>query len=131
MVKHTSFVALGLTALSLAACQTSAPTGGLASADTSQPEQKAGPQDAALTFSQAACGGCHAVEYPGASPNPNSPTFAAIANREGVSDETLAEWLANAHNYPEVMDFDLTAEQVELIAQHMRTLRRDDYRPEI
>ncbi|MFL0670878.1 MAG: hypothetical protein ACJLS3_05470 [Erythrobacter sp.] len=81
-------------------------------------------------FVEAACGGCHAVEPPFRSPNPESPSFAAIANREGLTEATLASWLTDAHNYPEQMDFTLTAAQAQAIADYMVTLRRADYRPE-
>lgn len=80
-----------------------------------------------LAFVQAACGGCHAVEPPSLSPNPSSPTFADIANSPGLTDDTLAIWLADAHNYPEEMDFDLNQGQVETIARHMLRLRDPDY----
>jgi len=82
-----------------------------------------------LAFVQAACGGCHAVESPGLSPNPASPTFADIANRKGLTRESLVSWLTNAHNYPEVMDFDLDPTQVEDVADHILTLKEADYRP--
>ena len=81
-----------------------------------------------LAFVQAACGGCHAVEEPGLSPNPASPPFADIANRKGLSHETLVTWLTDAHNYPEVMDFDLDPPQVDDIADYILTLRSDKYR---
>jgi mono/diheme cytochrome c family protein len=110
------------TALTLAAlaafttaCQTTAP-------------QAAAPKPP--TFVEAACGGCHATEPPFLSPNPESPSFAAIANREGLTEATLASWLFDAHNYPEQMDFTLTRAQAEAIADYMITLRRADYRPE-
>lgn len=96
-------------------CQTTAP-------------QAAAPKPPA--FVEAACGGCHATEPPFRSPNPESPSFAAIANREGLTDATLASWLKDAHNYPEQMDFTLTREQAEQIAAYMVTLRRADYVPE-
>lgn len=80
-------------------------------------------------FVEAACGGCHAVEPPFLSPNPAAPSFEAIANREGLTEDTLGTWLADAHNYPEVMDFDLEPEHVEQIAEYMVTLRREDYVP--
>ncbi|MBV7265527.1 hypothetical protein [Erythrobacter ani] len=110
-------VPLTLLAVLLSACQTAAPAG-VASTDPGPP-----------AFVEAACGGCHAVEPPFLSPNPASPTFEAIANNPGVTDETLASWLANAHNYPEVMDFDLEPEQIEQVAEYLVTLRRDDYVP--
>lgn len=82
-------------------------------------------------FVEAACGGCHSVEAYGVSPNPNSPTFADIANREGLTQETLTAWLRDAHNYPEVMDFDLEKPQVEEIAAYILSLRSKDYHPPI
>lgn len=84
----------------------------------------------APAFVEGACGGCHAVEPPFLSPNPNSPSFAAIANRPGLSEKTLADWLAEAHNYPEDMDFTLTRAQVEQIAAYMVTLRHAGYVPD-
>lgn len=80
-------------------------------------------------FVQAACGGCHAVDPPGLSPNPLAPEFEAIANQPGLTEDTLASWLSDAHNYPEVMDFDLEPHHIEWIAAHMITLRREDYSP--
>ena len=81
-----------------------------------------------LAFVQAACGGCHAVEAGDVSPNPASPPFADIANREGLARATLVTWLTDAHNYPEDMDFDLDPPQVEAIADHILTLRREGYK---
>jgi hypothetical protein len=37
------------------------------------------------------------------------------------------DWLTDAHNYPEIMDFDLDPLQVEDIADYILTLRSDDY----
>ncbi|MEM8724866.1 MAG: hypothetical protein AAGE86_05000 [Pseudomonadota bacterium] len=109
-------LAIALCAAPLAACQTT----------SAQPPDAAVPNPPA--FVEAACGGCHAVQPPFLSPNPAAPSFDAIANREGLSDETLAAWLSDAHNYPEVMDFDLSPEQAEEIADYMISLRRGDYR---
>lgn len=81
-------------------------------------------------FVEAACGGCHAVEPPFLSPNPEAPSFEAIANRRGLSEATLGTWLKEAHNYPEQMDFDLEEAQADQIAAYMVRLRRDDYQPE-
>ncbi|MDT8280296.1 MAG: hypothetical protein RQ806_07095 [Erythrobacter sp.] len=111
----------------LAACQTSGtdnppPMLGKStspSADTRAP-----------AFVEAACGGCHAVEPPFLSPNPASPSFAAIANRRGLSEQSLADWLAEAHNYPEDMDFTLTRPQIDQIARYMVTLRKAGYVPD-
>lgn len=39
----------------------------------------------------------------------------------------LLDWLTDAHNYPEIMDFDLDPLQVEDIADYILTLRSGDY----
>lgn len=87
------------------------------------------PDTRAPAFVEAACGGCHAVEPPFLSPNPASPSFAAIANRPGLSETSLGDWLADAHNYPEDMDFTLTRKQIDQIAAYMVTLREAGYVP--
>jgi hypothetical protein len=74
------------------------------------------PDTRAPAFIEAACGGCHAVEPPFLSPSPASRSFAAIANRRGLSETSLADWLVDAHNYPEEMDFTLTRPQIDQIA---------------
>ena len=118
-----------LALLALAACQTAAP-------GTDNPPPMLGkatspsPDTRAPAFVEAACGGCHAVEPPFLSPNPASPSFAAIANRRGLSEKSLADWLAEAHNYPEDMDFTLTRPQIDQIARYMVTLRRAGYVPD-
>lgn len=88
------------------------------------------PDTRAPAFIEAACGGCHAVEPPFLSPNPRSPSFAAIANRKGLSEKSLADWLAEAHNYPQEMDFTLTRPQIDQIAHYMVTLRDAGYVPD-
>ena len=96
--------------LALAGCQTAVP----APARFSMTD---------VAFAQASCGGCHAVEEPGLSPNPASPTFAEIASKPGVTARTLSTYLRDAHNYPEAMDFELTRQQADALAQYMLTLR--------
>ncbi|WP_427966225.1 c-type cytochrome [Altererythrobacter sp.] len=81
-----------------------------------------------LAFVQAACGDCHAVEGLALSPNPEAPRWVDIANREGLNEDTLANWLRDAHNYPEVMDFDLDGDQVDMIAEYLLTLQSPDYK---
>ncbi len=88
------------------------------------------PDARAPAFVEAACGGCHAVEPPFLSPNPAAPSFAAIANRRGLSETSLADWLAEAHNYPQDMDFPPTPDQIDPIARYMVTLRDAGYVPD-
>jgi len=112
----------------LAACQTPQQTPGgppMLGKPTSRSADTRAP-----AFVEAACGGCHAVEPPFLSPNPAAPSFAAIANRPGLSETSLAAWLSEAHNYPEDMDFTLTRPQVDQIASYMVTLRNAGYVPD-
>ncbi len=113
--------------LALGACQTSGtdnPPPMLGKATSPSRDTRA------PAFIEAACGGCPAVEPPVRSPNPASPSFAAIANRPGLSERSLADWLADAHNYPEDMDFTLTRKQIDQIAAYMVTLRDAGYVPD-
>lgn len=129
MIQHPlrAFTLVAVPLLALAACQT---------ACTDNPPAMLGKPTArsadtrAPAFVEGACGGCHAVEPPFLSPNPASPSFAAIANRQGLSEKSLADWLEGAHNYPEEMDFTLTRPQIDQIAAYMVTLRRAGYVPD-
>ena len=114
-------------ALALSACQTAAPADAPAMVGKSTSPSS---DTRAPAFVEAACGGCHAVEPPFLSPNPASPSFASIANRRGLSEKSLADWLAEAHNYPEDMDFTLTRPQIDQIAAYMVTLRQAGYVPD-
>ena len=100
--------------LVLAGCQVPAPQSATVPARFSMSD---------IAFAQASCGGCHAVEEPGRSPNPEAPAFGEIANRPGVTAATLSAYLRDAHNYPEAMDFELTAQQAHALAEYMLTLR--------
>ena len=84
-----------------------------------------------LAFAQASCGGCHAVDRYGASPNPNAPPFAGVVNQPGLTAETLSSWLRDAHNYPEEMEFYLQRREVDDLVAYMTTLRDVNYRPPI
>jgi mono/diheme cytochrome c family protein len=81
-----------------------------------------------LALAQASCGGCHAVGRTGTSSNSNAPPFAAIANQEGLTAETLSYWLRGAHNYPREMDFSLRESEVNSLVAYMLTLRDPNYR---
>jgi mono/diheme cytochrome c family protein len=86
---------------------------------------------AGLAFAQASCGGCHAVERYGVSPNPDAPQFAGIVNRSELTEETLSSWLRDAHNYPAEMEFYLEGREVDDLVAYMLTLRDANYRPPI
>jgi mono/diheme cytochrome c family protein len=82
-------------------------------------------------LAQASCSGCHAVGHTGTSPNRNAPSFASIANQQGLTSETLSSWLRDAHNYPGEMQFELDQREVDDLVAYMVTLRDPNYRPPI
>lgn len=129
------FVLAVLPLAALCACQTTSedplPPPPQAASSVMPPKAELEGARDAHGFVQAACGGCHSVEAIGVSPNPRSPTFADIANRPGLTQETLTVWLRDAHNYPDEMDFDLETPQVGEVAAYILSLRSADYHPPI
>lgn len=128
-ILRTGF-ALGVLS-AVAACQS--PSGGPPSqaAAISPPVAEVPAEPGITAFAQAACGGCHAVKAGSLSPNPASPGFAEIANKGGLTEASLTTWLRDAHNYPEDMEFDLDAAQVEALVAYILALREADYRAPI
>lgn len=105
---------------------------GLAACQTMTQQEAAAPVDReVLAFAQGACGSCHAVEHNALSPNAAAPEWPRIVNTPGLTAQTLQSWLVDAHNYPQEMDFDLDAPQVEDLVAYMMTLRQADYHPPI
>ena len=113
---NKGFLGLAL-AGAAAACQPLAPAG-----------QATAEVQPGLAFAKASCGGCHAVDQRSVSPNPNAPPFAAVVNQDGLTGNTLAAWLRNAHNYPDEMKFSLDGGKVDDLVAYMLTLRDPDYR---
>ena len=114
-----SLLAVPLISLALGAC--AYPDTGAHSASTAEPDP------ATTAFVQSSCGRCHAVEGNAVSPNPQAPRFVDIANREWLTQESLATWLADAHNYPEMMEADLEPAQAKAIASYMFAMRSEEY----
>ena len=107
-----------LTALALAACQTSPPATGSAPAEAR-----------GEALARSSCAGCHAIGRQGSSPNPKAPPFALIVNQQDLNAATLSTWLRDAHNYPREMDFSVDAGEVDELVAYMLTLRDPAYRP--
>lgn len=84
-----------------------------------------------LAFARPHCAACHAVVANGTSPMPEAPPFADIANRPGVTRETLAQFLRDSHNFPEAMNFRVEPRDIDDLADYMLTLREAGYRPAI
>lgn len=85
-------------------------------------------QDAVPLLVSATCAGCHAVEPGAESPLANTPTFVDIANRDGLTKETLTRYLSDAHNYPDQMDVEVDAADIEVVTDYILSLRTSDYK---
>ncbi|MCJ2177037.1 c-type cytochrome [Novosphingobium album (ex Hu et al. 2023)] len=102
-------------------------------AATSPPVETTAPMKGAqrgLAFAQQHCAECHGVTANTLSPNPESPPFEDIANRNGLTAETLSQFLIDSHNFPAAMDFTVTGTQASDLAAWMLTMRKPDYQPQ-
>jgi mono/diheme cytochrome c family protein len=77
------------------------------------------------------CAACHSVTANGSSPNPESPGFEDIANRSGLTSATLRQYLRDAHNYPDAMQFRIDRRQVRDLSAYIVTLKKHGYKPAI
>ncbi len=82
-----------------------------------------------LSFAQQRCAACHGVTRNSSSPNPESPTFEDIANRPGLTSQTLRQFLRDSHNFPGSMQFTVERERIRDLADYIVTLRRPHYKP--
>jgi mono/diheme cytochrome c family protein len=116
--------------LALAACQPDTPVQSATAAEPqpSRAELAQTDADGVPMLVGAVCGSCHAVTPGTLSPLPQAPTFPEIANRDGLTRETLTAYLRDAHNYPDIMDVGLTDADVALVTDYMLSLKDPDYR---
>lgn len=87
-----------------------------------EPQSSANPATG-LLLARDSCGGCHQVGRNGTSPNPDAPPFAEIANRQGLTPQSLSSWLRDGHNYPTEMGFYLEPHQIDALVAYMIRLR--------
>src|SRR3546814_8763421 len=83
-----------------------------------------------LAFAQKHCSACHAIDT-GISPKPEAPSFEAIINTPGLTDQTLNPWLHDSHNFPDITHFQLAPEPTDTPAAYNLTLKNHYYRPPI
>lgn len=83
-----------------------------------------------LAFAQQRCAECHGVTPDTLSPNPESPPFEDIANRSGLTEETLGQFLIDSHNFPTAMDFTVSRVEAADLAAWMVTLRKPGHQPQ-
>ena len=115
-------------ALSLATFATLASSGSIAPASEPQPELSARAARG-YAFATRRCAGCHAIEANGTSLNPEAPPWEDIANRRGVTRETLRKFLRDSHNFPAAMKFTVDRRRNAELAAYMVTLQRTDFQP--
>lgn len=130
MIRRTAQLSLFAAILwGTAACQPLPPTARASVAQTQQSWTAGAPAAKMPAVVRTSCRGCHAPVRHLASPNPAAPSFADIANMEGLTRNTLAAFLRDAHNYPEQMNMELSKEEVNEIVDYILTLRDPLYRP--
>lgn len=105
-------LALPCLLLALSACATS--PDGATNAPPYEPSASMG-----MLIARDSCAECHQTGRTGESPNEDATPFREIASRPGMTQEALAAWLIDGHNYPAEMGFELEPHQVESLAAHM------------
>jgi mono/diheme cytochrome c family protein len=76
-----------------------------------------------LAFVSAQCGGCHAIRHGSQPPNPQAPSFVAVANDMGFTDFTLREFFSDGHDTPTAMTIKLEEEDAEIATAYIMSLR--------
>jgi hypothetical protein len=56
-------------------------------------------------------------------PNPQAPSFVAVANDLGFDPATLREFFLDKHDTPAQMTIELEEEQAEIVAAYIMSLR--------
>lgn len=76
-----------------------------------------------LAFVEAQCSGCHAV-HPGLEPpNPQAPSFVAVANDMGFTPDTLRAFFLDGHDDPFAMTIELEEDEAEIVTAYIMSLR--------
>jgi len=76
-----------------------------------------------LSFVEAQCSGCHAVRPGFEPPNPQAPSFVAVANDMGFDHDTLREFFRDGHDVPFAMSILLEEDEAEIAATYIMSLR--------
>jgi len=74
-------------------------------------------------FVAAKCSGCHAVEPGIAPPNPQAPSFVAVANEMDFTHERLREFFLDGHDDPFAMTILLEEDEAEIATAYIMSLR--------
>lgn len=76
-----------------------------------------------LSFVEAQCNGCHAVRPGTEPPNPQAPSFVAVANDMGFNQQTLREFFRDGHDDPFAMTILLEEDEAEIATAYIMSLR--------
>lgn len=76
-----------------------------------------------LSFVEAQCSGCHAVRPGVEPPNPQAPSFVAVANEMGFNQDTLREFFRDGHDTPAAMSIQLEEDDADMAAAYIMSLR--------
>lgn len=76
-----------------------------------------------LSFVEAECSGCHAVRPGTEPPNPQAPSFVAVANDMGFNHDTLREFFLDGHDVPYAMTLLLEEHEAEIATAYIMSLR--------
>lgn len=76
-----------------------------------------------LSFVEAQCSGCHAVRPGTEPPNPQAPSFVAVANDMGFNQQTLREFFRDGHDDPFAMTILLEEHEAEIATAYIMSLR--------
>lgn len=74
-------------------------------------------------FAEAQCSGCHAVRPGVKPPNPQAPSFVAVANDMGFDRDKLREFFRDGHETPAAMSIELDEDEAEMVAAYIMSLR--------
>ena len=84
-----------------------------------------------LAIASQRCVHCHSLGANAASPNPEAPPLADVANHPDVTAKTLRRFLTDSHNFPEAMGFALDRKAARDLSAYLLTLKSMHYRPGI
>lgn len=76
-----------------------------------------------LSFVEAECSSCHAVRPGAEPPNPQAPSFVAVANDMEFNQETLREFFLDGHDDPFAMSLLLEEDEAEIATAYIMSLR--------
>ena len=77
-------------------------------------------------IAQKNCGGCHAVDRVGASPNPKSPPFRYLARKYPLEnlEEALGEGIVVGHDGMQMPEFRLSTMQIEAFLAYLESIQK-------